>query len=486
MTARRSEKIFPDAKTDDPDSQTTTPRGGTTRRVLSVSPNLEVGDMPLDHANKSEPLNTSGVFMTPRVIDQAVFDELSSSLRSLVDEAGGAAKKLQSLVEQAMDGDQWANKASVHLQERLRLSARMLKAFQAQIARVEQSIEDMQGQEKTLESARGSMDESLEEFENHLGEMLAKFEKRLDKMTDRAIGRFGRHLEERHDEVLQIETRTNEAQKRVECSIEMVEEVEESVLRLAHRTAENATRIEARTAEAKSAINRDAAKLEEKARFETEKLTHGAGEMMTQLQEDLAELKGLILQSGEASRRLTTDISQAEKGLEEAGVRCRGIRCALEAKLDQCREVDRSFQTRFEEITTLVTSLDVDAKTYESLHTLLDRLTPWQNLLLRDDGPHEGLPESLATMLEDLRDGIGKDMSDLSRTMKDMASRIDDTGVTGRMTATEVEVKPDAETTVKVNMKKVRKTISAVSRSKPGGVTIETKSSRVGKTLKSH
>ena len=51
--------------------------------------------------------------------------------------------------------------------------------------------------------------------------------------------------------------------------------------------------------------------------------------------------------------RLTHELVAEESGLEEAEVRCRGIRCALESKLEQCREAEKQVSKRFDEITEL-------------------------------------------------------------------------------------------------------------------------------------
>ena len=173
---------------------------------------------------------------------------------------------------------------------------------------------------------------------------------------------------------------------------------------------------------------------------------------------------------------LADDLSGADKNIEEAGVRCRGIRCALEAKLDQCREAERLFEHRFKEITELVTSLDVDAGTFESMQKLLDRLKPWENLLLRDRGEHEGLPESLAKTVEELQKGVGQDLLRISGMMNDIARRINQSGITGRPPAAMTEVKFSSVANGATS-KAVAGTVSDTAMvNETGEVTIETKS----------
>ena len=90
-----------------------------------------------------------------------------------------------------------------------------------------------------------------------------------------------------------------------------------------------------------------------------------------------------------------------------------------------------------------MTSREVDAKTYENLQTVLDRLEPWNHLVLRETGDDAGLPEPLAQSLEALRDGIGRDMSGISKTMTDIARRIETSGLTGTLPSGTTELKPD-------------------------------------------
>ena len=139
MAARRSEKIFKNNKNKPKDTPRKVEPTAPTKKVLSVSPKQEIPESESDRSSLRNAVNDHQVFISPRVVDQQVFDELAGSLRTLIDEGAGTSTRLEKLIEQSRDSDQWVGKASEHLQERLRLSARMLKAFQSQIARVEES-----------------------------------------------------------------------------------------------------------------------------------------------------------------------------------------------------------------------------------------------------------------------------------------------------------------------------------------------------------
>ena len=182
------------------------------------------------------------------------------------------------------------------------------------------------------------------------------------------------------------------------------------------------------------------------------------------LEKRSSEAKELIYLCDEASMKLATELQQTTENLDEAAARCRGIRCSLEEKLDQCRHAEQMFQKRFDDITELVTSLEVDAKTYENLQGVLDRLEPWKKLVLREAGDEAGLPEELARSIAELRDGIGRDIVGISKTMSDIARRIETSGVTGTLPPKMTEVKPDASDRIPVIVTNLNKTIKVIER----------------------
>jgi predicted transcriptional regulator len=95
----------------------------------------------------------------------AVADHLAT-LRRLIDQADAVSTHLQNLVERTSRSDAGSAKASVRLQERLRLGARMLKALQGQIDRVEAANEALEQQLSGLEGRLSQLiDGSCERLE---------------------------------------------------------------------------------------------------------------------------------------------------------------------------------------------------------------------------------------------------------------------------------------------------------------------------------
>ena len=149
MTARR---------TNDPEPLTAfgmpPPHGvARARQVISIAPNGEAPDMDTEGMTTSpRPKNEPDVFLAPRVIDQRAFDELAGSLRSLVNEAEVICRKLEENQSQSENIELQGRKTSMLLQERLRLSARILKAFQTQIERVEKVMTQLDRYEENKAS----------------------------------------------------------------------------------------------------------------------------------------------------------------------------------------------------------------------------------------------------------------------------------------------------------------------------------------------
>ncbi len=113
--------------------------------------------------NRGAVAETTGeIVITPRVLDQAAYDDLAAMLQALIGEAGAAAGTLrQGLGE--------SSKASASLQERLKVSVRMLKALQLQLDGARAHADELARQRRRVEQA-------VEEAEDRLGALLDRAE----------------------------------------------------------------------------------------------------------------------------------------------------------------------------------------------------------------------------------------------------------------------------------------------------------------------
>lgn len=437
MTARQSEKIYLTPESVEPSSNGSPSTPVPMPRVLSVSPrDHEEGQEPF--APTVEPDN----FITPRTIDHQPNDEIVASMRELIAEASVASSRLTNLIEQTSDSDAWANKASVHLQERLRLSARMLKAFQTQVDRVEGALERAGSREEELAKTDEVMNEAYEKFENHICSTIERYERRMKEITDRSIERFDRHIADQRDDLERIEKQTAEAMKSSESAMKIAEEVESEVSGVAIRVSENMRAMDLKAGEVRELNARIIDELSQTAETHHHRVQQTVGDLDETIEKGTAGVRELLGKCDEASKLLVIDLADSRREIEESAVRCRGIRCALETKLDQCRDAETAFQKKLEETTELVSSLEIDARTYEKLQKVLDRLEPWKNLLLRETGDQAGLPEPVAHMVDQLREGVGRDMSRISQTLTDIVGRIESSGITGHLPSRTTELKP--------------------------------------------
>ncbi|MCZ6836694.1 MAG: hypothetical protein O7G85_13030 [Planctomycetota bacterium] len=105
MAARRSEKIFKNTKNKPAETPPEVELAAPSARVLSVSPDLDISERESERTSLRDVVNDHPAFISPRVVDQQVFDELAGSLRTLIDEGAGTAVKLQKLIESSRDSD---------------------------------------------------------------------------------------------------------------------------------------------------------------------------------------------------------------------------------------------------------------------------------------------------------------------------------------------------------------------------------------------
>jgi chromosome segregation ATPase len=165
-------------------------RGG---RVLSVSPTHPA--QPAAPTRGPAPVDSAGAggrdgFLTPRVLDQSAFDDLAATLRALVAEARAAAADLRGGLDASRGTDGRAKSAVAQLSERLHVGARMLKAFQVQIDRVDAAVGTLKDHRSAIDAATADLDRRLGEFEAQVGAGAAK-------AAEAAMERFDRHTRER-------------------------------------------------------------------------------------------------------------------------------------------------------------------------------------------------------------------------------------------------------------------------------------------------
>jgi vacuolar-type H+-ATPase subunit I/STV1 len=109
----------------------------------------------------------------------------AAGLSDAVDQVRQLATRLERLIGDGRVQDVQTTKASLQLQERLRLSARMLRAFQAQIDRVEATLKSQQDHERQLRQLQGQVEQQCAAAANVVSQAASQAED-LKTLLDRA------------------------------------------------------------------------------------------------------------------------------------------------------------------------------------------------------------------------------------------------------------------------------------------------------------
>ena len=177
-----------------------------------------------------KPPATNDVLITPRVLDQRAFAELSETLRALIDEARQAGEVLAETTRQHAQQAADSASSSKQLQERLHLSARMLKAMQAQSA----ALSSAAAATETLEKQCAPFEQRLEA---RMQQLVEGAETRLEQAVDRAITRLSDGAGSQERLLQEVDQRLGELMPRAERLGQLVETAEVNIAALSHRSA---------------------------------------------------------------------------------------------------------------------------------------------------------------------------------------------------------------------------------------------------------
>lgn len=396
-------------------------RQPTRPRVVSVSPDDAARARATAPPPQASRADHGDVFLTPRVLDQKAFDELAGVLRGLIGEAEQAADRLDERLEAARQNAAAPAAASAQLQERLRLGARMLKAFQTQIDRAEAAVGTLDDQHKRSETGEAGLERRLAELEERATETIAEAQRRLDAVGDETVRRAETLCAERPDGHIStdeaqrtIDEALQDALRRIEAHIDQRQATFEAVgqrldqlRRRADELAEVVEETKRRTDTASASADQSAERMEARSRE--------AGEIARQCEEAKGTLDAALLHAAaqideltERGERLVAStrrqLGEADTAMQRIG-RSIGRAKAVQERLSPTNELA------------------------DTLQALLGRLEPWKRLLLESERDAEGTPQPVASMIEGLRTGIGQDMARISATMRELARRVDDLGL---------------------------------------------------------
>ncbi len=380
MDAPRSGERYEGYKPPDSTPPATKPQEATATRVLSVSPN------DVQPTMTGIGMQHDDVLITSPVIDQTSLDNLAASLQALIDQAGAAASELREALKQTAEVRSQTAKASGHLQDRLRVSARMLKAFQSQIEDVQATMTDLKSHKQQTEQAATELDALLSGSEARARDAVELFEQRAAEASRSAMQRYERQITARQPALAEMDQRIDDAKVRGETLAKLVESAEVNVAVLAHKSAQATKQIEA------EAVQTDRIVLEcERARTTlADDLRNATGQM------------GAAVEHGEAIRRTL------RQSCEEIESRAQQLNKGL-VRLAKAGEKRASIE-----------------QTCRRLEELMDRLEPWEPLIRSlDIGDGDRPRHPLTDMIGELQEGLGKDAALLATRMRYIADRVE-------------------------------------------------------------
>ncbi len=192
----------------------------STGRVVSVSPR---------HAMESfEDARPRELFLAPRIVDQQVADDLTGSVRALIDHAASAARALETMLGRFGEAETRAAETAARLEDRLRLGARMLKAFGVQIDRIEAAV-------GAAGERRADAPAAARRRATRSRRVLDELRKRIEALSRQAIDALEQRLRRHRDDLGGVDERVVELSARIDTLVNLVERAEVDIAVLASK-----------------------------------------------------------------------------------------------------------------------------------------------------------------------------------------------------------------------------------------------------------
>ncbi|MDY7109244.1 MAG: hypothetical protein SYC29_11475 [Planctomycetota bacterium] len=396
-------------------------------RVMSVSPD-DAARADGKPSPSVDSIDRDDIFLTPRVVDQGAFNDLAGTLHALIEDAGEAMERLDERLEAVRRSAAKPAAASDRLQERLRLGARMLKAFQGQIDRaaavvgsLDEHCRRTEALQRQIEQRPAEIEQRFAEFEQRAAEITARAWRQVDNAVGEAVRRAEKMIVEKRDELLSLD----EAERRIDrFTHQALREIES---RLAERdatfeaTGQRLDQLRHRADRLAGLID----ELETRAASISTTLNDSSGELRAKA----AEARRLIQQCEDIRTALNDARRGAEDRVDEVAVRCERLEASLRRRLVQTSSAWQRMGRCIGRATAASRSLRPGAEIAAELRTVLAELEPWKRLLLETERDEKGMPRPVGRMVEGLRGGLGLDMARISATMRELARKVDDLGL---------------------------------------------------------
>lgn len=382
-------------------------------------------------ARTPRPAADDSVFLTPRILDQRAFDDLSKELKVLIKDADGQGEALKKTTGDVRGLTGVLRTALRELQERLERAGKVSPALEQWVKDAQELTAkglDPRRVARELERAvEGIVESRKAEFEHAVAptvETLRHLKRETDRLRQTAEGlldeqklrtRIGDAISEGIDKSVSaaVEAAVRPAVELATARVELLEERTHAACRLLAEHAARAEELETRTRYTIDALNDRAAQLERES-----------SERFAQAEDRLAaverRIKGWI---DDADRRAAALIARTGSVLAqvlEAQNSTQSVAAGLEAGLEKVR--DRAHGLRDDSIAPLEKSLtDLEARATR-LASLPGTLAHGEKLL--DEARHAGRQaEAIRSQMDHARTLLGEELLAAAARIDEIAGK---------------------------------------------------------------
>lgn len=395
-------------------------------------------------------------------------------LRALVTQAENAAERLENHVSESKKVAQEPNELSTDLQDRLRVGARMLKAFQTQIDRAEAAIREANDRTASLEAVDAMKTEAITALEaakaeaaNAIAEAKAEAAGMFDSAGKAEVARIRKDLAGTIDTAR--EAIDERARRRARPAVEVKEIVDQIEAHVADRLKQVDTHIESNVPHIPSqdaidlrveqalqaAVERfdrhaqqsrsdlagqvdqtrelqarvlELAEHVDTAESQVQRLVANADESARAIRSETDEARTIARQAQDARAAVNADLRRAAASIEEFNSKGERVRMDVDEQIARFERLREHVSASFGGIDAAVRKVERVESTVDRLERLAEQLAPWEDLLINAPQTADGLPRPAVEMVRHMQEAIGQDMQTISASMQEMASRMSELG----------------------------------------------------------
>lgn len=335
----------------------------------------------------------------PRVIDRPALERTIQTLRMLVERSSREEQRLRDALEAAGRAEADSAAAARQLQERLNLGARLLKASQAQIDRIEGLISDAERRVQLVNDLAAVEARVAQVVEARVQAALEAIDAQVESRVSEALARAMSSLAAREEAITAHRQRLEQVEARVHTAIERAESTTDALDDIAEGAA-------------------------------------SAGSFSAAIE----EMRSLLARATVVGERLSRALVDGEEQVDSVELRMATLRQRMLESAEVCerRAIDVAEQMwRFDALDGDVARL---GQVEERARQALSALEPWRPLLLDGDGALAA--QRVAGITRAARERIAAELRRTTSSLRGLAAQVDELFPSEPPTA-EIEVKHD-------------------------------------------